>query len=83
MSFTRTVHTVTPKATDVEIHVSTITVENGDRYTEIREYVVSLQQYGRGITFPEAGTEGVLQGLEVALGRVPTGYEITPGNSDG
>jgi hypothetical protein len=47
----RTVHTRTPKTSDIEVRVSTLTTENGP-FVEIREYVKSLDQYGRGITFP-------------------------------
>lgn len=68
MAYTRTVHAVTPKANDIEIHVSTLEVDNGDRYTDIREYVVSLQQYGRGITFPQNKTAPVIEGLAEAVG---------------
>ena len=53
MAFTRTVLKRVPKATDIEIHVTKVESDYG-KYTEIREYVVSKDRYGRGITFPEA-----------------------------
>ena len=58
----RTIHTRTPTRPDVEIHVSALSTDFGE-YTDIREYVVSLDQYGRGITFPAALTAPVLEGL--------------------
>lgn len=58
-AITRTVHTKVPKTTDIEIHVSTLETEAGN-YTDIREYVVSLDQYGRGITFPARLTDQVM-----------------------
>lgn len=66
MAYTRTVHTVTPKTSDIEVHVSTLEVESGDKYTDIREYVVSLGQYGRGITFPAGLTGGIEVGIHQA-----------------
>lgn len=63
MAFTRTVLKRVPKATDIEIHVAQVDSEYG-KYTEIREYVVSKDRYGRGITFPEALTGDVAEGLD-------------------
>lgn len=48
----RTVHTSVPKAADVEIHVSEIDSGEHGNYVEIREYIPSIEQYGRGLTFP-------------------------------
>lgn len=62
----RTVHSRVPKTDDIEIHVSTLDTENG-QYTDIREFVVSLEQYGRGITFPARLTEEVQRGLYEAF----------------
>jgi hypothetical protein len=36
---------------DLEVRVSQVTVE-GEKYVEIREYVTSLDAYGRGILIP-------------------------------
>lgn len=66
MAVERTIHSRTPKTSDIEIHVSTLTTEGGLVFTEIREYIVSLDQYGRGITFPQDLTDAVEQGLFVA-----------------
>lgn len=59
-TLTRTVHSRAPKTSDIEIHTSTVQSDSG-RFVEIREFVVSLEQYGRGITFPL--TEGLLDSL--------------------
>lgn len=40
------------KISDIEVHVSEVTFD-GHRYGEVREYVVSLQEYGRGILIPQ------------------------------
>lgn len=47
----RIVHSRAAKTADIEVHVSTVTSDSGT-FGEVREYVVSLQQYGRGTTFP-------------------------------
>lgn len=65
MKLERTVHSTVEKAHDLEVHVSTLTTERGD-YTEIREYVPSLQAYGRGITFPKELSKSVKDGLAQA-----------------
>ena len=62
----RTVHARTPKTSDIEIHVSTLETEQG-LFTEIREYVKSLDQYGRGLTFPIEKAGKVFMGLEDVL----------------
>ena len=50
-SLTRTIHSRTSKTSDIEIHVSTLETSAGT-FVDIREYVVSLERYGRGLTFP-------------------------------
>lgn len=62
MATERTVYSRTKKTSDIEIHVSTLTTDSGT-YAEIREFIVSLDQYGRGITFPSALSDEVLQGI--------------------
>lgn len=62
------------KTTDIEVHVTRLSTELGE-YTEIREYVVSLEQYGRGITFPGWMPEirdTIIHGLQ-SLPEVPEG----------
>lgn len=51
-NYDRTVLRRVPKTYDIEIHFSRLTTSEGDQYTDIREYVLSLDRYGRGITFP-------------------------------
>ena len=65
MAQNRTVHSRTKKTDDIEIHVCTVDTDHGS-FTDVREYVVSLDQYGRGLTFPAGVTEEVLNGLESA-----------------
>lgn len=48
---------------DLEVHVSVLTTEGHD-YVEIREYVPSLKQYGRGITVPVRLVQPILDALE-------------------
>lgn len=62
MSIERVVHTKVTKAEDLEIHVSTITTEHG-QFSEVREYVPSIDQYGRGLTFPSELRSKIAKGL--------------------
>lgn len=39
------------KAGDLETHVRTIEID-GSRYVELRDYIPSLEEYGRGYWFP-------------------------------
>jgi hypothetical protein len=36
---------------DLDVHVSRVTVED-ETYVDVREFIPSLQQYGRGILLP-------------------------------
>lgn len=54
-----------PSRPDVEIHVFRRTVDGVD-FFDVREFIVSLEQYGRGITFPEDVFDDVWTGLETA-----------------
>jgi hypothetical protein len=47
---------------DLEIHVSQVTAD-GMHYAEIREYLPSLDTYGRGILIPQDGVNHVVSGL--------------------
>lgn len=58
----REVHSRVRKTDDVEIHVSTVSSDSGT-FADIREYIVSLEQYGRGVTFAPDLRESVLDGL--------------------
>lgn len=50
------------KTQDLEVHVSTVRTEHGV-FTDIREYVPSLEAYGRGVIFPAALTKEIKAGL--------------------
>lgn len=64
-SHVRTVHARVPKVSDVEIHVSEIDAGENGFFVDIREYIVSLEQYGRGVTFPwdRTNLEEIIAGL--------------------
>lgn len=47
----RKVHTKTPVADDLEVHTSTVSAA-GQKFFEVRQYIPSLKQYGRGVTMP-------------------------------
>ena len=65
----RIVHARVPKATDIEVHVSELYTELGN-FVDIREFVVSLEQYGRGITLPVRMGLEVLNGFDEALAHL-------------
>lgn len=58
----RTVKQRIPVADDLEIHVSSLIVAN-EPFVEIRNYIPSLKEYGRGITYPQGVNGGVARGL--------------------
>lgn len=62
----RVVHQRIPQVYDRELHVSTLFTPYGS-FTDIREYVVSLDQYGRGVTFQPQHIETVRAGLLASL----------------
>lgn len=49
-------------ADDLEVHMSNLTVA-GEHFVEIRNYVPSLKEYGRGITVPAALHDEVHKGF--------------------
>lgn len=59
---TREVVLTVPRKYDIEIHVSKATIDEAE-YVDIREYVVSLQQYGRGIVLPKTSLYEVIGAL--------------------
>lgn len=61
--YDRNVHLVIPRRHDLEIHVSTIIVDEKE-YADVREFVPSLQQYGRGILIPARSVGEVVSGLQ-------------------
>lgn len=68
-----------PKGSDVELHIK-ITKADGQELVNIRDFIVSLKQEGRGILFDANLLPTVieeLQELERQIGRAPTG--VHPG----
>lgn len=59
----RTVLSSAETAPDRLIHVSRLETDDSGVYVDIREYIPSLEQYGRGITFPERFAKTVDDGL--------------------
>lgn len=49
-------------APDLELHVSTLTVA-GQRLVEIRNFIPSTKEYGRGATAPLSALDAVHEGL--------------------
>lgn len=47
----RKVHTKTPIADDLEVHTSTVH-SGSETFFEIRQFIPSLKQYGRGVALP-------------------------------
>lgn len=62
----RKVHTRTPIAEDLELHTSTIRAA-GQTFFEVRQFIPSLKQYGRGVTVPH--TDAIFTALNVAVAR--------------
>ncbi len=48
---------------DIDIHVSTVKVL-GESYVDVREFIVSLGQYGRGIILPLSSARFVADALK-------------------
>lgn len=70
MDIERTVYGTAEKAHDLEVHVSLLKAGEYE-FVDIREFVVSLEQYGRGLTLPvETAVEvhAFLDGLFAHLG---------------
>lgn len=62
----RTVLARIPYVSDKEIHVCMVTSPEDGEFFESREYIPSLDRYGRGITFPPAMVEPYLVGVQAA-----------------
>lgn len=54
-------HTFTRKR-DLDVHVGTIEVAE-HHYVDLREFIPSMEQYGRGILLPMAELPGVIETL--------------------
>ena len=73
--FQREVLLRVPRRYDLDIHVAKITIEDGT-YVDVREFIPSLQQYGRGILIPADRAESLGESIS-RLG------ETLAGASDG
>jgi hypothetical protein len=62
--FGRRVHARIPYVSDKEIHVSTVTSPDELLLVDAREYIPSLDAYGRGLTFPMPLLNHFMEGLE-------------------
>lgn len=51
-----------PKGTDLEIRVRTVSVD-GEKFTDVREYVPSSETYGRGVMLPFTQTRLLAKAL--------------------
>lgn len=65
----RKVHKKIDVAPDLEVHVSTVRVAT-QTLTEIRNYIPSTKEYGRGVTFPSRVMDEISHGL-IAAAREP------------
>lgn len=72
MQIERTVASRISKFDDVEVHVSKV-VAQGQTYVEIREFVPSLGQYGKGVTLPMSLLDTLSSGLEMVSALVYQG----------
>lgn len=60
----RTVYARIPYVNDKEIHVSTVKSPHDGDFFESREFIPSLDAYGRGITFPIELVDQYLAGVQ-------------------
>jgi len=67
MGIEREVVAKIPKFEDIEVHASKVTAE-GKEFFELREFIVSLGEYGKGLTLPISMLNGVLDaGLQMQV----------------
>lgn len=69
----RRVFRAVPVKHDKEIHVCVTGTVGGDRFVDIREYIPSLEAYGRGLMFPPELFPEVMGGLDEAYADL--GYD--------
>jgi hypothetical protein len=51
-------------APDLELHVTRVAVA-GEIFIEVRNYVPSLKQYGRGVTFPATSGKRIAKAVDL------------------
>lgn len=66
------------KGADLELHVK-VTWINGLEFVNLRDYVPSTQEYGKGVLFPTHLLEYVLETLQQVHGDRSTGGRPGPG----
>ncbi|MFE9525255.1 hypothetical protein [Streptomyces sp. NPDC006631] len=62
----RKIHARIQYVYDKEIHVSTVQGPDDGQYVDLREFIPSLDAYGRGLTLPIGLLDEVLRGVESA-----------------
>ncbi|MFJ6508571.1 hypothetical protein [Streptomyces sp. NPDC091879] len=62
----RTIHARVAYVHDKEIHVSTVQSPQDGLFIDCREYIPSLDTYGRGLTLPIGLLDEFLKGVESA-----------------
>lgn len=62
----RKVHARIPYVHDKEVHVSTVQSPQDGLFLDCREYIPSLEAYGRGLTLPIGLLDEFLAGVESA-----------------
>lgn len=74
----REVHVIVPYVDDKELRVTTVESPAGVPFVDLREYIPSLGEYGRGITFPSGLLHEVMEGFESVWHSHGSGAEGTP-----
>jgi hypothetical protein len=62
----REIHARVQYVHDKEIHVSTVLGPDGGKFIDLREFIPSLEAYGRGLTLPIGLLDEVLSGVTSA-----------------
>ncbi|MDX3260679.1 hypothetical protein PV336_15780 [Streptomyces sp. MI02-2A] len=60
----RKVYARIPYLPDKEVHVSVVEAREDGKFVDAREYIPSLDAYGRGLTFPMSLLSHFMDGLE-------------------
>jgi hypothetical protein len=63
----RTVLSDIETSPDRHVHVSRLETDDSGAYLDIREYIPTLDQYGRGITLPIRYTQEIIDALDRAF----------------
>jgi hypothetical protein len=80
----RKVHARVPHVYDKEVHVSTVQSPQDGLFIDLREYIPSLDVYGRGLTLPIGLLNELLKGVESAWHENGGGdFEGDKARSDG